>query len=185
MFHPTPLGWDGVGSQWLRTSLVIFSPKYQYLLLLIHSLVFLTPHTQHIWIQTSNPLLLIVLLMLVLLLSIFCSHWSLNDLSKTQIWFDQTQASNPSPALRTGLKASFQLHMLLCLLLLQSCPTPCIPVDCSSQGSSVHGIIPGKNPGVGCCAFLQGIFPIQGSNLCLLCLLHWQAGSLPLAPLGK
>ena len=25
---------------------------------------------------------------------------------------------------------------------------------------------------------LQGIFLTQGSNLCLLCLLHWQAGSL-------
>ena len=26
----------------------------------------------------------------------------------------------------------------------------------------------------------QGIFPTQGLNSCLLCLLHWQAGSLPL-----
>ena len=30
-----------------------------------------------------------------------------------------------------------------------------------------------------------GIFPIQGSNLRLLCLWHWQVGSLPLAPPGK
>ena len=30
-----------------------------------------------------------------------------------------------------------------------------------------------------------GIFPTQGSNPSLLCLLHWQAGSLPLAPSGK
>ena len=30
-----------------------------------------------------------------------------------------------------------------------------------------------------------GIFPTQGSNSCLLCLLHWQAGSLPLVPPGK
>ena len=29
------------------------------------------------------------------------------------------------------------------------------------------------------------IFPIQGSNLSLLCLLHWQASSLQLAPHGK
>jgi len=29
---------------------------------------------------------------------------------------------------------------------------------------------------------LQGIFPTQGSNLHLL---HWQVGSLPLAPPGK
>ena len=30
-----------------------------------------------------------------------------------------------------------------------------------------------------------GVFPTQGSNLSLLCLLYWQAGSLPLAPPGK
>ena len=30
-----------------------------------------------------------------------------------------------------------------------------------------------------------GIFPTQRSNPRLLCLLHWQAGSLPLAPPGK
>ena len=39
---------------------------------------------------------------------------------------------------------------------------------------------PGKNAGVGCCALLQGSFPTQGSNLHLLHLLHWQAGSLSL-----
>ena len=44
---------------------------------------------------------------------------------------------------------------------------------------------PGKNTGVGCQALLQGISSTQGSNLPLLCLLHWQAGSLPLAPPGK
>ena len=43
---------------------------------------------------------------------------------------------------------------------------------------------PGKRTRVGC-HFLQGIFPTQGSSPCLLCLLHWQAGSLPLAPPGK
>ena len=41
---------------------------------------------------------------------------------------------------------------------------------------------PGKNTGVGCHAFLWGIFPTQGLNLHLLCLRHWQAGSLPLVP---
>ena len=44
---------------------------------------------------------------------------------------------------------------------------------------------PGKNPGVGCHALLQEISPTQGSNLCLLHLLYWQAGSLSLAPPGK
>ena len=42
-----------------------------------------------------------------------------------------------------------------------------------------------KNTGVGCHFLLQGIFPTQESNLPLLCLLHWQAGSLPLAPPRK
>ena len=44
---------------------------------------------------------------------------------------------------------------------------------------------PGKNTGVGCHTLLQGIFLILGSNARLFCLLHWQAGSLPLAPPGK
>ena len=42
---------------------------------------------------------------------------------------------------------------------------------------------PGKNTGVGCHAFLQGIFLTQGSNPHLLLLLHWQADSLPLSHL--
>ena len=65
--------------------------------------------------------------------------------------------------------------------LLQSCLTLCEPLDCSPPGSSVHGIL----QRVGCHVLLQGIFPTQRSNPCLLCLLHWQAGSLPLAPLGN
>ena len=48
---------------------------------------------------------------------------------------------------------------------LQLCPTLCDPMDCSLPGSSVHGILQ-ESP-------------------CLLCLLHWQAGSLSLAPPGK
>ena len=46
----------------------------------------------------------------------------------------------------------------------QSCPTLCDPVDCSLQGSSVHGNSPGKNTGVGCHSLLQGIFPTRGLN---------------------
>ena len=73
----------------------------------------------------------------------------------------------------------------VCAKSLQSCLTLCDPMDCSPPGSSVHGDSPGKNTGVGCHALLQGIFPTQGSNLDLLHLLHCQAVSLPVAPLGK
>ena len=41
-------------------------------------------------------------------------------------------------------------------------PTLCDPVDCSQPCSSIHGIFPGKNTGVGCHFLLQGIFPTQG-----------------------
>ena len=40
----------------------------------------------------------------------------------------------------------------------------------------------GQEFGMGYHFLLQGIFPTQGLNSCLLCLLPWQAGSLPLAP---
>ena len=64
---------------------------------------------------------------------------------------------------------------------LHSCPTRYDPMDCSPPGSSVHGNSPVKNTGVGCHVLLHWIFLIQGSNSCLLCLMHWQTGSLPLA----
>ena len=72
-----------------------------------------------------------------------------------------------------------------CSQLLQSCLTLWDPVDCSPPDSSVHGDSPGKYIGTRWHALLQGIFLTQGSHLCLLCLLHWQVGSLPLVPPGK
>ena len=72
---------------------------------------------------------------------------------------------------------------VLCLVA-QSCLTLCNSMDYSLPDCSVHGDSPGKNTGVGCHALLQGIFLTQGSNPCLLCLLHWQ-DSLPLVPPGK
>ena len=56
-------------------------------------------------------------------------------------------------------------NLCVCLCLVaQLCPALCNPMDCSPPGSSVHGDSPGKNPGVGCHALLQGIFPTQGVN---------------------
>ena len=53
------------------------------------------------------------------------------------------------------------------VLVAQLCSTLCDPMDCSPPGFPVHGDSPGKNSRVGCH------------------LLHWQVGSLPLAPPGK
>ena len=55
--------------------------------------------------------------------------------------------------------------MCICVgLVAQSRPTLWHSMDCSLPGSSVHGDSPGKNTGMGCHAFLQGIFSTQGSN---------------------
>lgn len=65
---------------------------------------------------------------------------------------------------------------------VQSCPlgTPwtSLPVP------SVHGF-PGNKNGLGSCFLLQEVFPIQGSNPCLLHLQQLAADSLPLEPPGK
>ena len=53
----------------------------------------------------------------------------------------------------------------VCVLVTQSCLTLWDPMHCSSPGSSVHGDSLRKNTGVSCHSLLQGIFPMQGSNL--------------------
>ena len=81
-----------------------------------------------------------------------------------------------------------QMPVLICWVCaksLQPCPTLCDPMNGSPPGFSVRVIFPGKDIGMGCRALLQGIVPIQGSNLCLFSLLHWQVGSLPPVPPGK
>ena len=54
---------------------------------------------------------------------------------------------------------ALEYKMLHCAQLLKSRPTLYNSMDYSPPGSSVHGGSPGKNTGVGCPAFLQGIFP--------------------------
>ena len=108
-----------------------------------------------------------------------------------------------------------EAYILAPAKLLQSCLTLCNPKDCSPPGFSVHEISQarileseseshsvvsdslqphglhnpwnslGQNTGVGSLSLLQGIFPTQGLNPHLLCLLHWQAGSLTLSQLGS
>ena len=62
--------------------------------------------------------------------------------------------------------------MCVCAQSLQSFLTLCDPRDCIACQAPLSMGFSGKNTGVGCQALLQGIFPTQGSNPCLLCLLH-------------
>ena len=72
----------------------------------------------------------------------------------------------------------------VCANVAQSCLTLCNPMDWSPLVLCPWDS-PRKNTRVGCHALIQGIFPILGSDLHLLCLLHWQSGSLPLSHLGR
>ena len=71
--------------------------------------------------------------------------------------------------------------MLSCFSRVQLCATTWIV----APGLLCPWDSPGKSTRVGCHFLLQGIFPTQGLNLNLLYLLHWQEGSLPLAPLPE
>ena len=79
---------------------------------------------------------------------------------------------NPSP---------FQTCMRTCVL---SGPALCDPMDCNLLDSSVHGILQARILEWVAISSSR-IFPTQGSNPCLLCLLPWQADSLPLHHLGS
>ena len=93
----------------------------------------------------------------------------------------------------------------------QLCSTLCIPIDCSLPSSSVHGILQARILEWVAVPFSRGSSQPRDwtqvsriadrlewaaislsresswlwSNPCLLCLLHWQAGYLPLALPGK
>ena len=54
------------------------------------------------------------------------------------------------------------------VLVAQSCPTLCDPMDCSPLGSLCPWDFPGKNTGVSSHFLLQEIFLTQGSKLGLL-----------------
>ena len=96
-------------------------------------------------------------------------RWA-KDLNRCFTEGDTQRASKPMKRCSASL-------IIVAAKLLQLCPPLCNLTRLLCPWDS-----PGKNTGVGCHFLLQRIFPIQGSNLHLL---HWQAGSLPLAPPGK
>ena len=65
----------------------------------------------------------------------------------------------------------------------QSCPTLCDPMDCAPPGSSVREIFLARILEWVAMPYSRGIFPTQGSNPCLLHLLHcrrvFTAGEAP------
>ena len=95
-------------------------------------------------------------------------------------WFPIDAFGGQEPALQKSLSkevhawlSNFSRVQLCATLWTVACQTPL----CMG--------FPRKNTGVGYHFLLKGIFPTQGSNLCLVCLPHWQESSWPLAPSRK
>ena len=78
-----------------------------------------------------------------------------------------------------NLRCWLKIHCCCCSIA-KSCPALCHPMDCSPPGYSVSRVFQARTLEWGACFLLQGIFPTQRSNPCLLHLLPWQADSLPL-----
>ena len=100
-----------------------------------------------------------------------------------------------SPNLPTEIELVFQprsklaivfLWTPMCMLSLLSCLTLCDLMDCSSPGSSVHRVLQARILEWVAMPSSRGSSPPRNWTwVHLFWLLHWQAGSLPLAPPGK
>ena len=79
----------------------------------------------------------------------------------------------------------FEYRNHFIVLVAQSYPTLCNPLDCSPPGPSIHEVSQVRIlawVAISREDHIPGIFLTQGSNLCLL---HWQANSLPLSHQGS
>ena len=87
---------------------------------------------------------------------------------------------HPAKQLRTI--STIIIKLCLHAKSFQSCPTLCHPAGCSPPGFSVHRIFQVKILERVSRPSSRGLFPTQELNLRLLRLLHWQVGSLQIAP---
>ena len=86
-----------------------------------------------------------------------------------------------------NLKYAHQGHFVcMSTKSFQQWPTLCISTDCCPPGSSVHGILLARIlEWVAIPSSRGSSQPRDRTCISLLHLLHWQVGSLPLAPPGK
>ena len=89
-----------------------------------------------------------------------------------------------APVVGRVMHCSLPHQVVLVVLIAQLSLTLCDPMDCRPPGSSVHRILQART--LEWVAFPPpGGLPNLGIEPNLLHLVHWQAGSLPLAPPGK
>ena len=127
--------------------------------------------------------------------SIICPHF--NNLARRILLhslFQNELTLNSWSNLYLFLYHCLSLNSLICSLACvcicaQSCLTLCNPfaTPLCNELQPTRLLCPwdfsSNNTRVGCPFLLQGIFPTQGSNPRLLCLLDWQADCLPLSHL--
>ena len=77
-----------------------------------------------------------------------------------------------------------RIHAYVHTKLLQLCLTLCDPMDCSPPGSPAPGILSARVPEWVSIPYSRG-FSQPRDQTHISYLLHWEEGSLPLAPLGK
>ena len=80
---------------------------------------------------------------------------------------------------------SSQSHMHVRMLSRFSRVWPCDHLDHGAPGFFIHGILQARTLEWVVMPFSRGSFPPKDWTHFSLCLLHWQAGSLPLVPPGK
>ena len=104
-------------------------------------------------------------------------QWLLRDMEHPLGWWKFTK-------IRRWWQLCLYILNILCVCSAAwLCPTLCDPMDCSSPGSPVHGILQARMLEWVAISFSRGIFPTQGSNLRLPCFLpcrqilyHWATG---------
>ena len=87
--------------------------------------------------------------------------------------------------IKCGTCSDFTQVECFCAKLLQSCLTLFDPMDCSSPGPSVHGILQARILEWVAMPSSRGSSQPRDRTQVSFGLLHWQAGSLPLVPPGK
>ena len=102
----------------------------------------------------------------------------------------QRSAKLPTPCIYSAFTKLF-FTQLYCKCVharsLQPCLSLCNPMDCTPLGSSVHGILQARILEWAVMPSSRGSSRPRDRTLVsyLLCLLHWQVGSSPLAPSGE
>ena len=106
--------------------------------------------------------------------------WIFSSLSSEPVTNDchRWATANRAPLFRRG--SCKMLALSVCVLSRSAVSDPLQPQGLEPARLLCPWNFPSKNTGADCHFLLQGIFPTQGLNPCLLHLLPWQVDSLPL-----